>query len=63
LYGCAREFIDHEISEACYYASMCGKGDWPIAGGLLDQSYWFVQLKAFRQGELNQIENERHKAD
>lgn len=45
--------------EAINLASMSGGGDWPVTGGLMDQSAWFLQLKQALDSDQNQIEAEQ----
>lgn len=45
-----------EFIESCNVASICGKGDWPLAGGIYDQSAWFVDLYQQLKSETNRIE-------
>ena len=61
LSGCAKKFVGREITQAINYAGMCGNGDWPVEGGLLQQSAWFLNLKQFWDGEMNRLQNERLK--
>jgi len=49
--------IGSELTEAINLAGMCGGGDWPVSGGLLAQSAWFISLKQMLDSERNQIEN------
>ena len=59
LSECPRQTIGQELTEAINLAGMCGKGDWPVAGGLLDQSAWFIDLKQMLERERTQIENSK----
>ena len=59
---CPQSYIGTEMIEAVNMAAMCGKGDWPVVGGLLDQSAWFVALKRELDGELNRIEQDQMEA-
>lgn len=38
---------------------MCGQGDWPVEGGLANQSNWFLQLQQRLISDSNLIESER----
>lgn len=58
LTECPRSFVGEEMTQAINLTAMCGKGDWPIAGGLLDQSAWFISLKQAMQQERNNIQAE-----
>ena len=57
---CPRRYIGNEFTNAINLATMCGGGDWPVAGGLLDQSAWFLDLKQRLDNENNRIEAERN---
>jgi hypothetical protein len=46
------------MTEAINLAGMCGSGDWPVEGGLLRQSAWFVSLKQALESEVNTIQND-----
>ena len=41
LTSCASTFVS-PIVRLSRYASMAKEGSWPVAGGVLDQSEWFV---------------------
>lgn len=56
---CPRELIGFELAEAINLAAMCGNGDWPVDGGLLSQSAWFVELKRHLESEQGRIEAEK----
>ena len=56
LTRCPREYIGIEITDAINLAAICGSGDWPITGGLLEQSAWFLDLKQTLEGEHNKID-------
>ena len=58
LSECPLENVGPELIEAINLAGMCGQSDWPIAGGLLDQSSWFLDLKRRLDSETNKIEAE-----
>jgi hypothetical protein len=36
------------------------KGLMPVAGGLLDQSSWFIDLWTRLESEINAVQNEQH---
>jgi hypothetical protein len=59
LTECPREFMGSEFTRAVNFACMSGKGDWPVAGGLLDQAAWFIALNQELQNEQNRIDSER----
>lgn len=58
---CPRRFVGQEITEAINTASMCGNGTLPIAGGLMDQSAWFLSVWQELRNEETRIDNERSK--
>lgn len=35
------------------------KGDWPVSGGLLEQSAWFFSFTQLLESTQNKIDNER----
>jgi hypothetical protein len=43
LTSCPKEFVGREISGLATYADLFWKGLPPIAGGVLDQSNWFIE--------------------
>ena len=47
------------MSAAINLAGWAMKGQWPIAGGLLDQSAWFVDLVSMLESEQGRIEAEQ----
>lgn len=57
--GCPKQYVDAPLTEAINIASFAMKGQWPLAGGLLDQSAWFVDLVASLESYQNAIDNER----
>jgi hypothetical protein len=57
LKQCPRRYVGNELTNAINLASMCGSGDWPVVGGLLDQSSWFLELKQTIESEDNKIAN------
>lgn len=56
LTECPQRYVGGELTEAINMAGMCGGGLWPVAGGLLDQSAWFVDLWQQLQSEQNKID-------
>ena len=56
---CPMEYVGGEFIDAANMASLSGKGDWPVAGGLLDQSAWFVSLVQRLRSERDRIDSER----
>lgn len=59
LAECPRKFIGQELTECINYASLASKGDWPVAGGILDQSAWFVALVQRLEADTNAIDKVR----
>lgn len=55
---CPRDIMGGEFIEACNVASISGKGDWPVAGGIYDQSTWFIDLYQKLKSATNRIEQE-----
>lgn len=55
---CPRKYIGAEITEAVNVASLCGNGILPVAGGLMDQSAWFVNVWNQLQHDQNEIESD-----
>lgn len=55
---CPREYVGWEISDAVGYAIHAEKGAWPVAGGLLDQAWWFTELYTRFHADVNKIEAE-----
>ena len=58
LKECPRDFIGDEMTFSINLASISGKGDWPIDGGLLEQSAWFMSLRQTLVADQNRIEAE-----
>lgn len=56
---CPRQFVGYKVTEAVNIAALCGKGTFPEAGGLLDQSAWFISLYQSLTAEQNKIEREQ----
>ena len=48
-----------DLSLSINLASMSGDGDWPIAGGLLDQSAWFVNLYQQLKSDEARIDSDK----
>lgn len=59
LSECPRKFVGQEMTEAINIAGLCGNGTLPVAGGLLNQSAWFLSLWQSLKSEVARIENER----
>jgi hypothetical protein len=48
------EMVTPEVEEAVWLASCVEDGHWPVGGGVLDQSYSFLESL----GEINRIKSE-----
>lgn len=59
MHTCPKKFVGYEITEACNAAAIAEKGLWPVVGGSLDQSAWFVDFVQCLASETNRIDNER----
>tara|TARA_R110002167_G_scaffold115982_2_gene290656 strand:+ start:3143 stop:3481 length:339 start_codon:yes stop_codon:yes gene_type:complete len=57
---CPRETVGFEISEAINLAGFADKGLLPSAGGLLDQSAWWMSVYRHFTNEQSRIESEKH---
>ena len=55
---CPRDMMGSRFVRLVNLAAVCGGGDWPVAGGLLDQSASFLALKQRLDSEINQIDHE-----
>jgi hypothetical protein len=55
---CGRKFVDGEMIRAINLAAAADR-HLPQAGGLLDQSAWFVDLWTMLQSEQNKIDADR----
>jgi hypothetical protein len=49
------------MTDAVNLAVLATKGSYPVDGGTLDQSAWFVQAMQTLESDINQIDNERSK--
>ena len=58
LTECSRSYVDAAMVQAINMAAMADK-HLPAAGGLLDQSAWFVRLMTELGNEQNKIDAER----
>lgn len=56
---CPRKYVGADVTEAVNVASLCSIGVLPSAGGLMDQSAWFVNLWQQLQSEQSAIEAEQ----
>ena len=56
---CPRESMPAAFIYAVNLAGSSGSGDWPVAGGLLDQATWFLELKQNLDAECDQIDKDR----
>lgn len=52
---CPREYIGDEFTMAVNLATQSGQGDWPVVGGLLDQSSWFMSLKQHLDYDISRV--------
>ena len=59
LTECPRTMVDAPMVSAINLAAMSGNEGWPVAGGFLDQSAWFMDLKKTLENDRNKIESER----
>lgn len=57
---CPREYVGEGMTDAINMATMSGNGDWPVAGGIVDQAAWFVGLKHALDNQIAKIENEEN---
>lgn len=60
--GCPKRYLGIDFVEAVNLACLSGS-IYPVDGGLLDQSHWFLQLKNTIDSECARIESERDRAD
>jgi hypothetical protein len=51
LQQCPKKFVSREIVEAIRFAGFAKRGSWPVAGGVLDQSKWFVDACELIHGD------------
>lgn len=58
---CPSEYIGRELIDDIELIDSCGDHALPVAGGLLDQSAWFVSLRQSIKREEANIEREREK--
>lgn len=61
LVGCPKKYIDGSLTQAINFASFAIEGHWPLSGGLLEQSAWFIDLVAMLKSEQSLIDSERAK--
>ena len=61
LESCPREYLGHEMVRAINYVAFADKGFLPVAGGMLDQSAWWLDIYRMMNNEQNQIDSERMK--
>lgn len=59
LTQCPKKFIGWEMTDAVNAMGIAISGLWPVGGGLLDQSAWFVDAVAVLSSEQNKIDRER----
>ncbi len=58
---CCRNYVDGYLVRAINMACHAEKGMLPVAGGILDQSAWFVAVWSALTNEQNAIDAERWK--
>jgi hypothetical protein len=58
---CPNKFVG-KLGDAINMAGWALKGAWPIDGGLLRQSHWFVELTTALNNDQNKIDQERWEA-
>ena len=58
---CPMKYVGSDMIDAANLASMCKQGVYPVNGGLLDQSAWFISFLQRLRSETNTIEAERIK--
>lgn len=51
--------VPQSMVKAVNMASICGGGDWPVAGGLMDQSAWFLSMYQRWKSEVGRVEREQ----
>lgn len=56
---CPREFVGSDLVSAINIASLCTDGILPVAGGLMDQSAWFIDLWTALRNNEEQIKQEQ----
>jgi hypothetical protein len=49
------------MTDVVNIAALASKGSYPVAGGTLDQSAWFIQAMQTLESDINQLDNERSK--
>ena len=54
--GCSRDFVGPDMTQAINVAGLCEDGIFPTAGGLMDQSSWFIELWQQLRSDQNRIE-------
>lgn len=58
---CPSKYIGVELIHDLNVIAMCEGGVMPVAGGVLDQSPWFLNLKRTIDGDLKRIRDEKTK--
>ena len=61
LTGCPKEMIDRGLLRAIRMANLMKQGLPPVAGGVLDQSAWFVSFYEVFRSEQNRAEAEAYR--
>lgn len=60
--GCPHLFVN-DVLDVVEMAAMSAEGMLPIAGGIVDQSAWFMRFRALLATEANHILEERWERD
>lgn len=61
MVGCPQKFVGGEIIDFLEYADHAKRGCYPVAGGSLDQTHWFLAASNFLANEERRVENESWK--
>jgi len=61
IVGCPQRAIDRDVIDFLTYADFAKQGTFPVAGGTLDQSSWFLQATQFLLAEERKVEAESWK--
>jgi len=57
--GCPRQVIGWEMTQAINLANYASKGLMPVAGGVMEQSAWFLEMLSTLESDQNKIDSER----
>jgi hypothetical protein len=58
---CGRQYVDGYLTRAINMTTHSERGLMPIAGGLLDQSAWYLDLLNTVNAEQSRIDAERYR--